>query len=88
MLKEKGFITNFQVSKSDDEEQPSTGTYDYLLSMPLYSLSKERVEDLQRKIKERQQEIYELEKQTVEDLWLKELDKFADTYISELKERD
>jgi hypothetical protein len=33
--------------------------------MPIYSLTKERVDDLQRKIKEKQGEIEALEKMTV-----------------------
>ena len=38
--------------------------------MPLYSLTKERVEDLTRKIKEKQAEIDELTKLSAEDIWL------------------
>lgn len=56
--------------------------------MPIYSLTKERVEDLQKKIREKQSEIDELEKLTVEDIWVSELDKFERAYISELKERE
>jgi hypothetical protein len=56
--------------------------------MPLYSLSKERVQDLEKKISDKKVEIEKLEKLTVEDLWIQELDKFEKAYINELKERD
>jgi hypothetical protein len=56
--------------------------------MPIYSLTKERVEDLQKRIREKQAEIDELEKLTVEDIWVSELDRFERAYIAELKERE
>jgi polyhydroxyalkanoate synthesis regulator phasin len=56
--------------------------------MPIYSLTKERVDDLQRKIKEKQAEIDALEKLTVQDIWISELDRFERSYIAELKERE
>jgi hypothetical protein len=56
--------------------------------MPIYSLTKERVDDLQRKIKDKQAEIDALEKLTVQDIWISELDRFERSYIAELKERE
>lgn len=98
MLRQQKFFENFQVNKSDDEEMSEDVevTKDvvrdsidrYLLSMPLYSLSKERVQDLEKKINDKGHEIEELEKLSVEDLWSRELDKFEKAYIAELKERD
>ncbi|MFO0118285.1 MAG: hypothetical protein ACK521_11975 [bacterium] len=59
-----------------------------MLGMPIYSLTKERVDDLQRKIKDKQAEIDALEKLTVQDIWISELDRFERSYIAELKERE
>jgi len=80
-----GFASHAHKSEDDETHQ---GSFEYLLSMPIYSLTKERVEDLQKKISEKQSEIAELEKLTVEDIWLRELDRFEESYIRELKERD
>lgn len=60
-------------TKSEDDQ---SGSFDYLLSMPIYSLTKERVDDLRVKIAEKQVEISDLERLTVEDIWVKELETF------------
>ena len=83
-LRQMGFAQH--AHKSDDEEHQ--GSFEYLLGMPIYSLTKERVDDLQRKIKEKQGEIEALEKMTVQEIWISELDRFERAYIAELKERE
>jgi len=59
MLKDKKFFLGFQVNNDEDQgseeaevsKDPVRDSIDkYLLSMPLYSLSKERVQDLEKKI--------------------------------------
>ena len=55
--------------------------------MPLYSLTKEKIEDLQAKIREKQQQIDELSKLTIEDLWIRELDRFEESYRKDLRAR-
>ena len=59
MLKDKKFFVGFQVNNDEDQgseeaevsKDPVRDSIDkYLLSMPLYSLSKERVQDLEKKI--------------------------------------
>ena len=44
--------------------------FDYLLSMPLYSLTKEKIEELQTKISQKQQQIKILEALTEAEIWL------------------
>ena len=39
----------------DDEPAESKSKFDYLLSMPLYSLTKDKVEELMAKIKAKQE---------------------------------
>ena len=41
--------------------------------MPLYSLTKEKVDDLRGKIQAKKIEIEELSRKTVEDLWIFDL---------------
>lgn len=53
-LKEKGF----QASESGD--------FDYLLNMPLWSLSKDRIIEMAQKIEQRKIKITELEQTSVE----------------------
>ena len=49
-----GFDTDAQQSKNDSEATSSDViSFDYLLNMPLYSLTKEKVEELRRKIEEK-----------------------------------
>lgn len=54
------------------------GNYDYLLRMPIYSVSKEKLEELSKEIEKIKADKINLEKTKVEDIWkqeLKELDK-------------
>lgn len=50
--------------------------YDYLLTMPLWNLSEERVEELQRLLKEKKKEYDALDAMHIFDLWERDLDKF------------
>lgn len=64
---------------SEDEEDDgniadASRGYDYLLSMKIWSLTKERVEKLRAELQDREQEFQSLEAKTVEELWLADLD--------------
>lgn len=48
-------------------------SYDYLLSMPLYSLTKEKIEELINKVRARKDQIKDLSNKTAKDLWLEDL---------------
>lgn len=48
--------------------------YDYLLSMKIMSLTKERVEKLRAELQDREQEFRDLEAKSVQELWLADLD--------------
>lgn len=56
--------------------------------MSLYSLTKEKVEELKAKIVSKKAQIDTLEKQTIETLWLTDLDKFAEIYKTDLSYRN
>ncbi|ETW58282.1 DNA topoisomerase 2 [Plasmodium falciparum CAMP/Malaysia] len=49
--------------------------YDYLLSMPIFSLTLEKVEDLLTQLKEKERELEILRNITVETMWLKDIEK-------------
>ncbi|KAI5306470.1 hypothetical protein KEM56_000756 [Ascosphaera pollenicola] len=61
---------------SDDIAGIPSDAYDYLLNMPLWSLTQERLERLRRQIGEREVEMDEFIKLSKEDLWLRDLDEF------------
>lgn len=52
--------------------------YDYLLRMPLYSLTKDKIEELEQKLAQRKQEHTTLTKQTKEELWGLDIQEITD----------
>jgi DNA topoisomerase-2 len=59
------------------EGTESTGEYDYLLSMPLSSLTSERIVDLREDADKKEKEMLETKATTAKDLWMKDLDNLA-----------
>merc|ERR1712217_865486 len=51
--------------------------YDYLLGMPIWSLTLERVEELKKQNQIKTQELNNLQKMTIEELWTRDLDAVA-----------
>nr|CCA21933.1 predicted protein putative [Albugo laibachii Nc14]CCA24783.1 topoisomerase putative [Albugo laibachii Nc14] len=60
--------------EGDEEEGDLTKGYNYLLSMKIWSLTKERVDKLRAELKEREVEYKSLEAKSIEELWLTDLD--------------
>ncbi|KAL2009643.1 hypothetical protein VTN00DRAFT_5450 [Thermoascus crustaceus] len=102
-LKEKGFKAFPKVvdavkagedeplaEDEEDSEDAEIGSdaYDYLLGMPLWSLTKERVEKLRRQIGDKEMEIDTLIKLSKEDIWKKDLDDFLAEWRFQLEEED
>jgi len=64
---------------SEDEDALDTGLdYDYLLGMPMWSLTKERKDDLIKKKEDKHHELKVLRDMTKEDLWRKDLTEFLE----------
>jgi DNA topoisomerase-2 len=57
-------------------------SYNYLLSMPIYNLTQEKIEELKKQEKEKQTEYDTLVKMKPQDLWLTDLDDFENAYDS------
>lgn len=55
------------------KKEKRSGGWEYLLGMPLWSLTMERVLDLERQLKEKQAEIKALEELAPEEIWDKDL---------------
>ncbi|KAL5612572.1 uncharacterized protein BROUX77_002728 [Berkeleyomyces rouxiae] len=69
----------------DDDDLGSAGDYDYLLSMPIWSLTQERLERLLEQIARKKNEYDELEAKTAKDLWIVDLDAFCEEWETQLR---
>lgn len=54
--------------------------YKYLLGMPFWNLTYERIDGLKKNMTEKQKEIELIQKATAEELWLRDLDEFEEIY--------
>lgn len=70
--------TDSEESNESEDEEPNVADaskgFDYLLSMRIWSLTKERVDSLRAELEDRKHEYTVLEGRTVQDLWLTDLD--------------
>ena len=73
-----------------DEETVQAKEYDYLLTMPLWSLSEEKIEDLSKQMKNKKSEHDQLEKTHIYQLWDTDLNIFLNALDKqeELDEKD
>lgn len=55
-------------------------SYDYLLSMTLYALTKEKLEDLHAELKREKTKYTDLKNTSPDDLWIREIDAFLKKY--------
>ncbi|KAG2389063.1 hypothetical protein C9374_014463 [Naegleria lovaniensis] len=81
--KDKKISTGDVADEDENEEDGSendalTDGYNYLLSMPLWSLTAEKVKKLEKEKADKEQEVENLENTKVEDIWLRELDEFLE----------
>ena len=65
-------------------------SYDYLLSMPIYNLTNEKIEELKKQETEKQSEFDSLIEKTPEQLWIKDLEELDLAYDKwmETKQKD
>lgn len=79
-------------SNESEDEEPNVADasrgYDYLLSMKIWSLTKERVDKLRAELQEREHEYSILEGRTVQDLWLTDLDALEKMLVETEAERE
>ena len=59
--------------------------YDYLLGMPLWNLTYEKVNELKKQMKDKEKEYKTLNKKSAENIWLEELNILKDKYIKWIK---
>jgi DNA topoisomerase-2 len=56
-------------------------SYDYLLTMPIYNLTFEKIEELNKQEKDKETEYNILKNKTINNMWLEELDLLEEKYI-------
>ncbi|RYP91738.1 hypothetical protein DL770_002179 [Monosporascus sp. CRB-9-2] len=59
--------------------------YDYLLSMPIWSFTQERLDRLKEQMGKKKSEELELEARSVKDLWCQDLDEFEQEWENQLR---
>ncbi|KAF9068525.1 DNA topoisomerase [Rhodocollybia butyracea] len=66
----------------EEEEEPAgaTSDFDYLLNMPIYSLTKEKIDKLRQQSGDQEQHLVTLLGKTPKDLWNADLDKFLEDW--------
>ncbi|XP_058084581.1 DNA topoisomerase 2-like [Magnolia sinica] len=83
--KTKGINTSEAMETEENEETPEVGRvarasdYEYLLSMPIGTLTLEKVQELLAEKGKQEMEVEELKKETPKSLWMKDLDAFITT---------
>ncbi|KAJ5292310.1 ubiquitin-conjugating enzyme E2 15 [Penicillium atrosanguineum] len=70
------------------ETETLSSSYDYLLGMPMWSLTQERVERLRRQIGDREMEVDALIKLSKEDIWNQDLDDFINEWRFQLEDEE
>ena len=63
--------------EAEEEETGATTDYDYLLGMPIYSLTKEKIDKLKEQGRLKEQELLALLEKTPAELWHTDLDAFV-----------
>ncbi|KAL9599418.1 MAG: hypothetical protein Q9219_003855 [cf. Caloplaca sp. 3 TL-2023] len=72
--------------ENEEDIETGAGSYDYLLGMPLWSLTKERVDKLLQQIGDKEMEIDTLLQMSKEALWKVDLDDFINEWRFQLQD--
>jgi DNA topoisomerase-2 len=67
-------------------EDATYGSYDFLISMPIYNLTKEKVDDLLKEKEKRSEELAILKAKTDKDIWEEDLKTFEAEYKKHMDE--
>ncbi|KAF7986171.1 hypothetical protein HWV62_38564 [Athelia sp. TMB] len=65
-----------EVVEAEEEEEGSDSDYHYLLNMPIYSLTKEKIDKLRQQASEKEAELLALLARTPTEVWNEDLDSF------------
>jgi DNA topoisomerase-2 len=62
------------------DEEGGARDFDYLLGMPIWSLTQERVDKLRQQMRDKQQQLEDFKALSEKDLWCQDLDDFLDVW--------
>jgi DNA topoisomerase-2 len=80
-------VVENEVSEDADQDvEVGANDYDYLLGMPIWSLTQERIDRIKKQIGDKELEIDELIKLTPKEIWNKDLDDFLEEWNTQLSE--
>ena len=79
-------LSKLSYEEDDEGSKKKEASYDYLVSMPMRSLTKKRVDDLMKEKGEIEAELALLEASTEKDLWLADLVSFEEVYGKMMKD--
>lgn len=71
-----------EVGNDENVNKPSLATYDYLLGMPLWNLTRERYEKLLQQRDGKEEELTLLLRKSSRDLWMDDLDAFVPRWLA------
>jgi DNA topoisomerase-2 len=83
---EDDIVPHIDEDEEAEDDAVDASSYDYLLGMPLWSLTQERVEKLMKQIGDKEIEVDVLLKKSKEDLWMHDLDEFSSEWKFQLEE--
>ncbi|ORZ40275.1 DNA topoisomerase [Catenaria anguillulae PL171] len=70
---------------NDSDEDDAAGDFNYLLSMPLYSLTDERIRQLESQTFAKEKELERVKATTPEEMWEADLEAFEQEYLAYLE---
>ncbi|XP_077974403.1 DNA topoisomerase 2-alpha-like isoform X4 [Styela clava] len=77
-LAKKDVVLTEDANESDTEESDPSADFNYILGMPLWSLSREKKDDLLKQRDAKQKELDDLTRKTPSKLWQDDLDRFME----------
>lgn len=66
----------------------SVESYDYLINLPLFSLTTEKIDEINAEYKAKKDELTNYKNTTIETLWLEELEEFEQAYLEWLNSEE
>lgn len=85
--KTEGEIVEILSEKDYDRLETDDHDYDYLLKMPMYSVSNEKVKKLNQEYNDKKEELDTIKDTTIQQMWLHELELLEKEYISFCNDR-
>ncbi len=78
---------DFEDNSEAESQDNSNKSYEYITSMPLFSLTEEKIDELQEKLDSKQEELATIESTSETDQWKSELEEILEIYEGLAKEK-